>query len=158
METIMLGFAKPHATKVQAQPASDEVNVSRGGTLAGPGRAVHGYDVVAYFNSGVATPGSDKFAVAYRGATYRFASQANLETFLADSERFTPAFGGFCAFGVKLGKKLDGDPQVWKIVNDRLYLNLNSDIAVEWVKDVPGNIATAETNWAKIRATAIDLL
>ena len=154
----MLGFSKPHATKVQAQPAFDEVNVSRGGTLAGPGRAVHGYDVVAYFDSGVATPGSDKFAVAYRGATYRFTSQANLETFLANSERFTPAFGGFCAFGVKLGKKLDGDPQVWKIVNDRLYLNLNSDIAVEWVKDIPGNISTAETNWAKIRATAIDLV
>jgi YHS domain-containing protein len=154
----MLSFSKLHFAKHQAQPAADEVNVSRGGTLAGPGRAVHGYDVVAYFNSGVATPGSDKFAVAYGGATYRFASQANLEAFLADSDRFTPAFGGFCAFGVKLGKKLDGDPQVWKIVDDRLYLNLNSDIAAEWVKDIPGNIAKAESNWAKIRATAIDLL
>jgi YHS domain-containing protein len=149
----MLNFAKR-----PTQPALDEVNVSRGGTLVGAGRAVHGYDVVAYFNSGVATPGSDKFAVAYRGAAYRFASQASLETFLADSERFTPAFGGFCAFGVKLGKKLDGDPQVWKIVNDRLYLNLNRDIAVEWSKDVPGNIASAEANWEKIHGTAIELL
>jgi YHS domain-containing protein len=154
----MLSFSKLHFAKRSAQPAADEVNVSSGGTLAGPGRAVHGYDVVAYFNSGVATPGSDKFAVAYRGATYRFASQANLDAFLADSDRFTPAFGGFCAFGAALGKKFDGDPQVWKIVDDRLYLNLNSDIAAEWSKDIPGNIAKAEKNWAKIRATAVDLL
>ena len=154
----MLSFSKRHFAKHSAQVAADEVNVSRGGTLAGSGRAVHGYDVVAYFKSGIATPGSDKFAVAYRGATYRFASQANLDAFLADSDRYTPAFGGYCAFGAALGKKFDGDPQVWKIVGDRLYLNLNSDIAAEWGKDIPGNIVKAETNWAKIRATAVNLL
>jgi hypothetical protein len=33
-----------------------------------------------------------------------------------------------CAYGVALGKKFDGDPRYWKIVDGKLYLNLNGDI------------------------------
>jgi hypothetical protein len=39
--------------------AADEVNVSIGGTRAGPGLAAHGYDVVAYFTDGKPSIGSD---------------------------------------------------------------------------------------------------
>ena len=109
---------------------TDEVNVSTGGTLAGPGRAVHGYDVVAFFNDGVADLGSDKFAVAHAAATYRFASQANLDTFKATARNSPRRMAASARTASTLGKKLDGDPRVWKIVDDRLYLNLNRDIAV----------------------------
>jgi hypothetical protein len=139
-------------------PAADEVNVSRGGTLSGPGRAVHGYDVVAYFTSDAATPGLDSFAVVHQGATYRFVSAANRDAFLADSDRYVPQFGGFCAFGVTLGKKLDGDPQVWKIVGDRLHLNLNTDIAAKWGKDVLGNIGKDEKSWERICSLSVGAL
>ncbi|KAB2850623.1 MAG: YHS domain-containing protein, partial [Hyphomicrobiaceae bacterium] len=90
--------------------AVDEVNVSKGATLAGPGLAVHGYDVVAYFTNGAPLLGGDTFAVAHNGATYRFASQANLDAFKANPAKYEPAYGGFCAYGVMLGKKFDGDP------------------------------------------------
>jgi hypothetical protein len=138
--------------------AADEVNVSRGVTLAGPGLAVHGYDVVAYFKQGTPTLGSDTFAVAYNGGTYRFANQTNLDEFKADSAKYVPAYGGFCAYGVALGKKFDGDPHFWKIVDGRLYLNLSGDIAVEWGKDIPGNIKKSESNWPRIRSLAADKL
>jgi len=69
-----------------------------------------------------------------------------------------PAFGGFCAYGVALGKKFDGDPNFWKIVNGRLYLNLDGDIQAEWAKDTAGNITKADGNWGRIRATAVDKL
>jgi len=139
-----------------ASPASalDEVNVSTGATIAGPGLAVHGHDVVAYFTTGKPTLGSDKFAVAYDGGTYRFASQSNLDAFKADSAKYAPAYGGFCAYGVAVDKKFDGDPRYWKIVDGKLYLNLNADIAATWNKDIPGNIAKAEGNWPKIHAVA----
>ena len=58
---------------VASASAADEVNVSTGATLAGPGLAVHGYDVVTFF-SGTPAVGSDKFAFAHNGATYRFVS------------------------------------------------------------------------------------
>ena len=138
--------------------AIEEVNVSRGATLAGPGLAAHGHDVVAYFTAGAPTLGSDKFALAHNGAAYRFASQANLDAFKANPAKYEPAYGGFCAYGVALGKKFDGDPRYWKIVDGRLYLNLNGDIQAEWSKDVPGNLSKSEANWTKIRDVAVGKL
>ena len=138
--------------------AADEVNVTRGATLAGPGLAARGYDVVAYFATGTPTLGSDDFAVAQDGATYRFANQANLDAFKKDPAKYKPAFGGFCAYGVALGKKFDGDPLYWKIVDGKLYLNLNGKIQSEWSKDILGNLGKAEGNWNKIRGTAVDKL
>ncbi|MGH6891946.1 MAG: YHS domain-containing (seleno)protein, partial [Dongiaceae bacterium] len=136
----------------------DEVNVSSGATLAGPGRAAHGYDVVAYFTAGQPTLGSDKFAVAVDGATYRFASQANLDAFKADPAKYQPAYGGFCAYGAALSKKFDGDPRLWKVVDGKLYFNLNEDVAAEWSKDIPANISKADRNWPKIRTIPADKL
>ena len=141
-----------------AAPAADELNVSKGATRAGPGLAVHGYDVVAFFSDGKAEIGSDKYAVAHAGGTYRFVSQAHLDAFKADPGKYAPAYGGFCAYGVALGKKFDGDPRYWKIVDGKLYLNLNGDIQAEWSKDIPGNMAKAETNWRRIRATPVAAL
>ena len=138
--------------------AVDEVNVSTGATIAGPGLAVHGHDVVAYFTDGTPTVGSDELAHVHDGATYRFASQANLDAFKADPAKYAPAYGGFCAYGVAVGKKFDGDPRFWKVVDGRLYLNLNGDIQAKWVEDIPGNIAEAVVNWAEIRSVAVDQL
>ena len=134
--------------------SADEINVSTGATLAGPGLAVHGYDVVAYFAKGSPAVGSDKFAVAHNGGTYRFASEANLDAFKANPDRYLPAYGGFCAYGAALAKKFDGDPRQWRIVDGRLYFNLNADIAAEWGEDIPGNIAKADGNWRRIRTIA----
>jgi hypothetical protein len=133
---------------------ADELNVSAGGTLAGPGLAAHGYDVVAFFTEGAPALGSDAFAVAHAGGTYRFTRKAHLEAFKADLDRYLPGYGGFCAYGAALGKKFDGDPRFWKIVDGKLYFNLNGDIAAEWSKDIPGNIAKANGNWNRIRLIA----
>ncbi len=154
-----LAFASALVSPLAAPAfAADEVNVSRGATLAGPGLAVHGYDVVAYFTAGAPTLGSDKFALAHNGATYRFASQANIDAFKVNPAKYEPAYGGFCAFGVGVNKKFDGDPRYWKIVDGRLYLNLNGDIQAEWSKDVPGSLSKSEANWTKIRDVAVGKL
>jgi hypothetical protein len=137
--------------------AVDEQNVSKGATLAGPGLAAHGYDVVS-FHGGLPAVGSDKFVVAHDGATYRFSSQANLDTFKANPAKYEPAFGGYCAFGAALGKKFDGDPRYYKVVDGKLYLNLNGDIQAKWNEDIPGNLKKANANWLKIRSTAVDKL
>ena len=136
--------------------AVDEVNVSTGATVPGPGLAVHGHDVVAYFSHGAPTLGSAEFSHVHEGATYRFASQANLDAFEADPAKYVPAYGGFCAYGVAVGKKFDGDPRFWKVVDGRLYLNLNGDIQATWLEDVPGHIAEADENWTEIRSVAVE--
>ncbi|MBS3955078.1 MAG: hypothetical protein KGZ88_19170 [Methylomicrobium sp.] len=53
-----------------------------------------------------------------------------------------------------MGKKLDGDPQVWKVVDGKLYLNVNSDVMVKWSEDVPGNLKKAYETWPSIKDKA----
>lgn len=131
--------------------ANNRTNTSTGMTLAGAPLAMHGYDAVAFFTEGQARVGKAAFTATYDGAAYRFTSQANKEAFEKNPQRYLPQFGGFCAFGVSVGAKFDGDPTLWRIVNNKLYFNLNPDIQAQWKKDIPGNIAKAEQNWEQIR-------
>jgi YHS domain-containing protein len=115
------------------------------------GVALHGYDPVAYFTAGRPTLGKARFTAKHEGVTYRFASAANLKRFKANPDAHTPQFGGFCAMGVALDKKLDGDPKVWKIVDGKLYVNVNKDVQTAWLRDVPGNLVTAGAKWQEIK-------
>ena len=109
-----------------------------------------GYDVVAYHSEGMPVRGNGNHVVVHQGATYLFANDDNREAFAANPERYAPAYGGYCAYGVAVGKKFVGDPEVWKIVDGKLYLNLDEKIQRTWEKDVPGNIAKAEKQWPQI--------
>ena len=80
--------------------AAAETNISNGLTLKGPGLAVHGYDVVAYFTDGRPTVGRATFSTVHNAATYGFASNAHLNAFEADPERYVPQYGGYYAYGV----------------------------------------------------------
>lgn len=134
--------------------AGPEVNTATGVVLVdgkpAPGLAVHGFDVVAYFKQGMPVQGDAKFAAVHKDATYRFATQENRDEFKRNPDKYAPAYGGYCAYGVAVGAKFDGDPRFWKIVDGTLYLNLSTDIQQAWNKDIPGNIKKAEANWPKL--------
>jgi len=134
--------------------AGPEVNTATGAVLVegkpAPGLAVHGFDVVAYFKDGKPVQGDAKFSAQHGAATYRFASKANLDAFKANPAKYEPAYGGYCAYGVSVGHKFDGDPRYWKIVDGKLYLNLSAEVQEAWNKDVPGHIKTADGNWPKL--------
>jgi|KBSMisStaDraftv2_1062788.scaffolds.fasta_scaffold86596_4 hypothetical protein len=135
-----------------------KTNISSGNALVGgkpaPGIALHGYDAVAYFDGGAPKLGDAEIALVHDDATYRFSSKANLDKFVAKPADYVPRFGGFCAFGASVGAKFDGDPQIWRIVDGRLYLNLSKGIQQEWVKDIPGNVVKANANWPALSAQA----
>ncbi|WP_417684783.1 YHS domain-containing (seleno)protein [Roseibium sp.] len=118
------------------------------------GLALRGFDPVTYFNGGAPKAGDFTITAEYKGATYRFTSEANRDAFKADPAKYAPQYGGYCAMGTAMGLKLDGDPHVYKIVDGKLYLNLSKQIAQRWNDDVPGNIKTADTTWTKIEHTA----
>lgn len=113
--------------------------------------AVSGYDVVSYQTEKRPLRGNGHFVASHEGVTYIFANQANLDAFNADPARYVPAYGGYCAFGVSVGKKFVADPEVWRVVDGRLYLNLDARIQDDWLKDVPGRIKLANTNWREIK-------
>ncbi|MBO9491464.1 YHS domain protein [Endozoicomonas sp. G2_1] len=113
--------------------------------------AVQGYDVVSYHTGKRPIKGNGNFVATHKGATYIFANKANQEKFSANPEKYVPAYGGYCAFGVSVGKKFIGDPEVFRLVDGKVYLNLDAGIQDMWLKDVPGKINQADKNWKKIK-------
>jgi len=113
--------------------------------------AVQGYDVVSYQTGKRPIRGNGNFVAVYDGATYQFSSTDNQKAFEKDPEKYVPAYGGYWAFGTSVGKKFIGDPEVWRIVDGKLYLNLDTSIQSEWLKDVPGRIRSANANWPDIK-------
>ncbi|MDD1784292.1 YHS domain-containing protein [Enterovibrio sp. ZSDZ35] len=112
-------------------------------------KAVSGYDTVSFFD-GAPVKGKSAFKTKYQGADWLFASQENLDKFLADPEQFAPQYGGYCAWAIAEKDDLaPGDPKYWKIVDDKLYLNYDQSIQNKWEKNIPGFIDLGNSNWAK---------
>lgn len=114
------------------------------------GVAVGGYDPVAYFTQGKPVKGSDKITAEHNGATWRFSSEANRTAFLAEPAKYAPQYGGYCAWAVSLGSTAKGDPNAWRIVDGKLYLNYDKSIQAKWEKDKVANISRADANWPKV--------
>ncbi len=138
----------------QAAFAVDEYNTATGLTAAGAPLAFHGVDPVAFIDIQNRLTGSARYTVVHDGVAYYFSSQENADKFGKNPARYQPQNGGFCTFGVSVGKKFDGNPQYADIVDGKLYVFLNEDIYKEYLKDRKGTISKAEKNWKKIHHTA----
>jgi YHS domain-containing protein len=112
--------------------------------------AIRGYDPVAYFTVGEPTRGSDQFTASWQGATFKFASAANLELFEAEPAAYAPQYGGYCAYAVAKGATAGTVPDAWTIVEGKLYLNYSLAVQQRWRKDVPGHIRAADRNWPAV--------
>ena len=113
--------------------------------------AIKGYDPVAYFTQGKPVQGSHKFSATHKNAIYHFSNAKNRDLFKANTDRYAPQYGGFCAMGVAMNLKFDTDPQAWKIVDEKLYLNLSKTVQKKWFSDIPGHIKTAANNWGALK-------
>ena len=127
---------------------AEELNNDDGYSTTG----LNGYDPVAYFTMGKAVRGSGHHVAVFDGVSYLFNSEENKNAFEAQPAGYVPAYGGYCAYGVSLGKKFVGDPEVWKIVGDKLYFALDRDIQCHWLQDIAGHIRQANSNWNKIKS------
>ena len=116
------------------------------------GVAIDGTDPVSYFTEGKPVEGSRDITADWNGATWRFASAANRDMFLAEPEKFAPQYGGYCAWAVSQGYTASTEPEHWAIVDGKLYLNYSAGVQRDWQKDVPGFITNANANWPGIEA------
>ena len=138
--------------------AADEYNVSNGLTLTGNPLGVHGVDPVSLFDAEAPRLGSADFTAAHDGVDYYFASAMARDQFSGDPTAFLPQYGGFCAFGVSLGKKLDGDVRYADIVDGKLYLFVNEAIFRKYLENKEAVLAGAEATWPKIRTAPVGTL
>jgi YHS domain-containing protein len=116
------------------------------------GLALKGYDPVAYFTENKPARGKAEFTARHEGATYRFTSAANRDAFAAAPAKYSPQYGGYCAFGMASGYKAPIEPDAWTVVDGKLYLNYNQSVRRQWSGDIPGFIRKADANWPSIRS------
>ncbi|MEM8737174.1 MAG: YHS domain-containing (seleno)protein [Planctomycetota bacterium] len=111
-----------------------------------------GYSPVSYFSEDGPHVGSPEFAAEHAGVTYFFADSAEKKEFLADPEKFTPAYGGWCAYGMAVDNYFPVNPTLYKIVDGRLMLFLHNDQANAlelWnAADESELVAKADNFWA----------
>lgn len=132
-----------------AAPALAEYNLPRGKPIA-----VEGYDVVAYFDPGVAVAGRAELSSRYRGVTYRFSTEEHRRRFARDPEKFLPTYGGWCAsaMGAK-GTKVEIDPRSFKVKDGRLFLfyrSMFADALKDWNRNEKAWEPAADANWKKL--------
>ncbi|SLN73239.1 YHS domain-containing (seleno)protein [Oceanibacterium hippocampi] len=125
------------------------------------GFAIGGYDPVAYFDlaqspvgqrQAPAVPGKASITAEYNGATWAFASEAHRDRFLADPAKYAPAYDGHCAYGIAQGGKVPGNPNLWRIVDGTLYLNITPTVVGFWEADIPDNLSKSRANWAELES------
>lgn len=121
--------------------------------FAPDGKAIKGYDPVAYFTESKPVQGSPRISYSYEGAEWYFGSEKNRDAFKADPVKYAPQYGGYCAFGASKGYKAPTEADAWTIVDGKLYLNYNTKVRTEWSKGQPGYIQKADKNWVEIKNT-----
>ncbi len=142
-------------TAVPPAFAADEYNVANGLTLTGNPLGLHGIDPVSVFESEAPLTGDAVHTAAHDGVDYYFASAEARARFVAAPQAYLPQFGGFCAYGVYVGKKLDGDVRYADIVDGKLYLFVNAAIFEKYLANKDAVIAGAFAKWPAIRASAV---
>ena len=135
--------AVPAAVPAANQPAPPVYSAS-------DGLAAGGYDVTAYFTQGKAVRGSAKHELMLQGITWRFASVESKARFQANPSAYAPQFGGYCAWAVSQGYLASGDPKQWKVVDGKLYLNLNARAKELWEADQAEAIKRGQANWPTV--------
>jgi len=113
----------------------------------GKGVAVKGYDVVAYFTQSKPVKGTPQFTHQWNGATWQFASAADRDLFAADPAKYAPQYGGYCAYGVSQNHAVPIDPEAWRIIEGKLYLNYSKSVQKTWLEDPAKRIEEANRNW-----------
>ncbi len=117
------------------------------------GVAIQGYDPVAYFSSSKAVKGQKKYSVVADGILYYCSSEINKAKFLKSYKTYEPQFGGWCAYAMAYsGKKVEINPETFKIKDGKLYLFYNAyfnNTLNDWNKDESNLKTKAENNWKK---------
>lgn len=113
-------------------------------------KALEGYDPLSYFQQPAPVKGDKRFSVKHLGAQWLFSTEANLDAFINDPDAFMPKYGGYCAFSVARGNLVKGDPTLYAIVDNHLYVNFNKGVHARWLAKSSQMIDKAESNWPSI--------
>ena len=146
--TLALGSAGPAFTGAGGAAPTQRVVVDRN-----TGLAISGFDPVAYFTDGRALAGKGEFEQAFAGTVWRFRNAGNRAAFLAAPDVYMPRFAGYDPVGVARGVAVAGNPELWLIVRERLYLFFAADNRDRFTDDGANLAARAGRAWPALEST-----
>ena len=114
--------------------------------------AIQGFDPVSYFETGIPQKGVRDFQSEYSNVSWFFSSAEHLRLFKLDPEKYIPQFGGRCSWAIAHNFLAKGNPTVWIIRNDRLYLFFSKGVKRQFIKNIEDNIEQAYQNWQSLSA------
>jgi hypothetical protein len=117
------------------------------------GLAILGFDPIAYFTEGAARLGQDQYEYTLAGAVWRFRNPGNLSAFAADPAVYMPRYGGYDPVGIARGVAVAGDPRLWLLAGQKLYLFYTPEARAAFAATEEATIAGADRNWPAVQLT-----
>ena len=108
-----------------------------------------GYDPVAIFAEGGGAPlaGMPGLSLDYQGVTYHFASVQNRDQFQLQPEKYEPTYGGWCAYAMASGSKVDIQPQLFTVHGNRAHYFVSARAKQNFDRDISGHESRADGFW-----------
>ncbi len=117
------------------------------------GLAIGGYDPVAYFTDGKPIAGSPGLELRYDGIVWRFCNVGNRAAFAGHPDVYMPQYGGYDPVSVAHGVAVAGDPDLWAIAGERLFLFYNRVQREKFLADSARFIALSKRKWPEVMQT-----
>jgi len=118
------------------------------------GLAISGIDPVAYFTDGKPIFGRPDYELSLDGAVWRFRNQGNRAAFAEHPEVYRPRFGGYDPVAITRDRSVAGNPLIWAIVGERLYLFYSDEARREFLADSGAFVDRASRKWPAVARTA----
>jgi hypothetical protein len=115
------------------------------------GLAINGYDPVAFFTDGKPLPGRPDFELHYGDVIWRFANIGNRAAFVARPDIYMPQYGGYDPVGVARGLAVAGNPNVWMVTGERLFLFYDGNRRDKFASDPSRVTGAADRKWPDIK-------
>lgn len=150
MGALLLSFGFAQVTA--AQPADRNINEYNLQQDLG----LKGYDPVAVFpeGGGQALKGNANISLEYAGVVYLFATEAHREMFMQDPDKYEPSYGGWCAYAMAFGNKVDIQVNLFSVVGRRAHYFVSSRAKRSFDADVADHEMRADANWKSISGEA----
>jgi len=127
------------------------LNAQKSPVFISNGKAIRGYDPVAFFTESKSVKGNDSLNFEWNSATWNFSTVKNLNLFKSNPEMYAPQFGGYCAYGTAGNHKAPTQTDTWIIINNKLYFNYNQSVKQKWISQQESLIKQAEYHWITLK-------
>jgi hypothetical protein len=114
------------------------------------GLALYGIDPVGLDTRKKPTEGREAFELRHSGVIWRFENEGNRAAFTRDPAIYMPRYGGYDPIGVARGVATPGYPELWSVVENRLYLFYSAAAQKVFLADPKAAVAAADARWPAV--------